>query len=78
MKKLLLVIDMQEGFCKKGNPLYVGDQCNSLIPVITKKIEEYNTSGQWIFLRETSTNWMIRSLRCFRRIAQEEHLKYQL
>lgn len=49
MKKLLLVIDMQEGFCKKGNPLYVGDHCSALIPFIKKKIEEYNTNGQWVF-----------------------------
>lgn len=49
MKKLLMVIDMQEGFCKKGNPLYVGDWCGSLIHFIKKKIEEYNVIDQWVF-----------------------------
>ena len=49
MKKILLVIDMQEGFCKKGNPLYVGDQCGNIMPFILRKIEEYNDAGHWVF-----------------------------
>jgi len=46
MKKVLIVIDMQEGFCVAGNPLYIGPGTQTIIPFIQQKIDESNQRNE--------------------------------
>lgn len=49
MSKVLVVIDMQEGFCTAGYPLYIGPAAQKVIAFIKGKIDEYNGRGDWVF-----------------------------
>jgi nicotinamidase/pyrazinamidase len=42
MANVLVVVDMLEGFCREGYPLFCGEDAVRIIPFIEKKIEEYN------------------------------------
>ncbi len=47
-KKVLLVVDMLEGFLREGYPLYCGKQAEAIIPFVRKKVEEYAQSGDLV------------------------------
>ena len=40
MKEILMVIDMENDFMRKGGPLYCGDKARQIIPFVKKKIDE--------------------------------------
>ena len=44
MSNAVLVIDMLRGFLEEGNPLYIGEECRSIIPniltLLTKELDE--------------------------------------
>ncbi len=42
MANVLIVVDMLEGFCREGFPLFCGEAVLKIIPFIKKKIEEYS------------------------------------
>jgi len=42
MANVLIVVDMLEGFCREGYPLFCGDDAVKIIPFVKKKIEEYD------------------------------------
>ena len=42
MKRLLMIIDMQKGFCVEGHSLYIGQKAQEIIPVIGQLIDDYN------------------------------------
>jgi len=48
MKKVLLVMDMVEGFIRRGNPLYCGAQSEAIVPFVKGKLEEYGKSGELV------------------------------
>jgi nicotinamidase/pyrazinamidase len=48
MKRVLLVLDMLEGFVRKEYPLYCGTDGERIIPVIQKIIEEFNSRGETV------------------------------
>lgn len=41
MKRVLLVIDMLEGFLRPGYPLYCGESAEKIIPIVKSKVEDY-------------------------------------
>lgn len=45
MANVLIVVDMLEGFCREGYPLFCGQDAVKIIPFVKKKIEEYNKQG---------------------------------
>ena len=45
MKRVLVVIDMLNGFLGKGHNLYCGPQGRAIIPFVREKIKEYKESG---------------------------------
>lgn len=56
MKKVLLVVDMLEGFLRKEYPLFCGSQAEAIIPFVKKKIEEYRKTGELvIFIADNHT-----------------------
>ncbi len=46
MANVLIVVDMLEGFCSKGFPLFCGEDAVKIVPFVKKKIEEY--SGNYL------------------------------
>lgn len=42
MANVLIVVDMLEGFCRAGYPLFCGEDAVKIIPFIKRKIEEYS------------------------------------
>jgi len=48
MSRVLLVIDMLEGFLRKEYPLYCSDAAAAIIPFVKKKVEEYAASGELV------------------------------
>lgn len=48
MTRVLLVLDMLEGFLHEKNPLYCGPQAEAIIPFVKNKIEEYAKSGELV------------------------------
>ena len=48
MKKVLIIVDMLEGFCREGHPLYCGDDAEKIVPFIQGKIKEYNEKDETI------------------------------
>jgi nicotinamidase/pyrazinamidase len=42
MANVLIVVDMLEGFCTEGYPLFCGEDVLKIIPFIKKKIAEYS------------------------------------
>ncbi len=48
MSKVLIVVDMLEGFCTEGYPLYCGEDARKIIPFIQNKIKEYNENNDTI------------------------------
>lgn len=48
MKRVLLVVDMLEGFLRKGYPLYCGAQSEAIIPFVRSKVEEYGRTGELV------------------------------
>ena len=48
MKKVLLVMDMLEGFLRRQYPLYCGPQSEEIIPFVKSEIEEYARSGELV------------------------------
>ncbi len=45
MPNVLIVVDMLEGFCREGYPLFCGEDAVKIIPFVKKKIEEYDAKG---------------------------------
>jgi len=45
MKKLLMVVDMLDGFLRQGRALYCGPQSEAIIPFVRAKVEEYGKTG---------------------------------
>ncbi|MDP2895205.1 MAG: isochorismatase family protein [bacterium] len=45
MANVLIVVDMLEGFCREGYPLFCGEDAVKIIPFVKKKIEEYDKQG---------------------------------
>ncbi len=41
MANVLIVVDMLEGFCTKGYPLFCGEDAVNIIPFVKGRIEEY-------------------------------------
>ncbi len=41
MKKVLIVVDMLNGFLQPGVPLYCGEEARTIIPFVKELIEEY-------------------------------------
>jgi len=48
MARVLLVIDMLEGFLHKQNPLYCGPTAEAIIPFVKSKIEEYAKTNELV------------------------------
>jgi nicotinamidase/pyrazinamidase len=48
MSRILLVIDMLEGFLRKQNPLYCGPTSEAIIPFVKGKIEEYSKTNELV------------------------------
>lgn len=42
MANVLIVVDMLEGFCREGYPLFCGEDAVKIIPFIKRNIEEYD------------------------------------
>lgn len=42
MANVLIVVDMLEGFCTEGYPLFCGEDAVKIIPFVKRKIEEYS------------------------------------
>ena len=45
MSKILIVIDMLDGFLRPGRALYCGPQSEAIIPFVRSKVEEYGKTG---------------------------------
>jgi nicotinamidase/pyrazinamidase len=45
MPTVLIVVDMLEGFCREGYPLFCGEDAVKIIPFVKRKIEEYDERG---------------------------------
>ncbi len=48
MKKVLLVVDMLEGFLRRQYPLYCSAQAEAIIPFVKSEVEEYARSGELV------------------------------
>jgi len=48
MKKVLLVVDMLEGFLRKGYPLYCGETAEAIIPFVKAKVQEYAKANELV------------------------------
>lgn len=48
MKRVLLVVDMLEGFLRKQYPLYCSERAEAIIPFVRNKVEEYAKSGELV------------------------------
>ena len=48
MAKVLLVVDMLEGFLRPQYKLYCGKQAEEIIPFVKSKVEEYAKSGELV------------------------------
>lgn len=46
MQKVLLVIDMLDGFLRPGRKLYCGPQAEAIIPFVRAKVQEYGRRGE--------------------------------
>ena len=46
MSKVLIVVDMLDGFLRPGRALYCGPQSEAIIPFVRSKVEEYGKSGE--------------------------------
>ena len=46
MKRVLLVVDMLEGFLRREYPLFCGPQSEAIIPFVKAKVEEYARAGE--------------------------------
>jgi len=46
MSKVLIVVDMLDGFLRPGRALYCGPPSEAIIPFIRRKLEEYGQSGE--------------------------------
>jgi len=45
VSKALLVIDMLNGFCVEGRPLYCGEDARKIIPFVVRKVQEFRRRG---------------------------------
>jgi nicotinamidase/pyrazinamidase len=48
MNKVLIVVDMLDGFLRPGRALYCGRQSEDIIPFVRAKVEEYGKSGELV------------------------------
>jgi len=48
MSRVLLVVDMLEGFLRKGYPLYCSERAAAIIPFVRQKVEEYARSNELV------------------------------
>jgi len=48
MSRVLLVVDMLEGFLRRQYPLYCSDRAAGIIPFVRKKVEEYGKTGELV------------------------------
>jgi nicotinamidase/pyrazinamidase len=56
MKKVLIVVDMLNGFLIPGAPLYCGEASRRIIPFVKEMIDSYNREGSpVIFLADNHT-----------------------
>ena len=46
MSKVLIVVDMLDGFLRPGRALYCGKQSEDIIPFVRSKVEEYGKAGE--------------------------------
>jgi nicotinamidase/pyrazinamidase len=49
MANAVLVVDMLRGFLEEGYPLYMGEECRSIIPNIKRLLESESAAGAKIF-----------------------------
>jgi len=48
MARVLLVVDMLEGFLRKDYPLYCSPEAEKIIPFVQSKVKEYSQSGELV------------------------------
>ncbi len=48
MKRVLLVVDMLEGFIRRQYPLFCGPTSEAIVPFVKGKVEEYGKSGELV------------------------------
>ena len=54
MRRVLIVVDMLNGFCHPDGALYAGEKARAIIPFVGGKIKEYNKDGsEVIFLADS-------------------------
>lgn len=54
MKRALIVVDMLVGFLEEGHPLYCGGEARTIIPFVTRTVDEFVRAGEpVIFLADS-------------------------